>query len=219
MWKTIYNRDVDEVAWVSLTQTSSVASWFQTKEAYDFFDGLSSLEAFACGVENDGQLKGVVVGYVQKDGGIIKRFFSRRVIVLGGPLLANDISEDELTLLLRGLVERVGKKAIFIEFRNFSDYNRWRKTFEKCGFHYQPHYDIHVDTTSMEVVDAHLGKSRKRDIRVSMRDGASVVMHPSLSQVHDYYGILKTLYETKVKTPLFPLEFFERLSTLDSAAV
>ena len=33
MWKTIYNRDVDEVAWASLAQTSSVANWFQTKEA------------------------------------------------------------------------------------------------------------------------------------------------------------------------------------------
>lgn len=218
MWKTIYNRDVDEVAWSNLAQASSVASWFQTKEAFDFFDGLSFLETFACGVENDGQLKGVVVVYIQKDGGKIKRFFSRRAIVLGGPLLANDISEDELTLLLHGMVERIGKKAIFIEFRNFSDYSRWRKTFEKCGFHYQPHYDIHVDTTSLEVVNAHLGKSRKRDIRVSMRDGASVVTRPSLLQVREYYGILKTLYETKVKTPLFPLEFFEKLSTLDSAA-
>ena len=218
MWKTIYNQHIDEVAWASLAQSSSVASWFQTKEAYDFFDDLSFLEAFTCGLENDGILKGVVVGYIQKDGGIIKRFFSRRAVVLGGPLLANDISEDELTLLLHGLVERVGKKAIFIEFRNFSDYSRWRKTFEKCGFHYQPHYDIHVDTTSFEVVDAHLGKSRKRDIRVSMRDGASVVTHPSLSQVREYYGVLKTLYETKVKTPLFPFEFFEKLSALDSAA-
>ena len=197
---------------------SPVATWFQTQEAFAFFSSLSFLEAFACGVENDGKLKGVVVGYIQKDGDKIKRFFSRRAIVLGGPLLADDISEDELTLLLHGMGERIGKKAIFIEFRNFSDYSRWRKTFEQCGFHYQPHYDIHVDTTSLEVVDAHLGKSRKRDIRVSMRDGASVVTHPSLSQVREYYGILKTLYETKVKTPLFPLEFFERLSALDSAA-
>jgi len=204
--------------WDALIKDSPVATWFQTRKAFGFFDSLSFLEAFAFGVKNNGKLKGVVVGYIQKDGGWIKRFFSRRAIVLGGPLLANGISEDELTLLLHGLVERVGKKAIFIEFRNFSDYSHWRKTFEQCGFRYQPHYDIHVDTTSLEVVDAHLGKSRKRDIRVSMRDGASVVTHPSLSQVREYYDILKTLYETKVKTPLFPLDFFERLLALDSAA-
>ncbi len=218
MWRFVDNREVDEMAWARLAQTSSVANWFQTKKAYDFFDSLSFLDAFVCGVENDGILKGVVVGYIQKDGGRIKQFFSRRAIILGGPLLADDISEDELTLLLQGLVERVGKKTIFIEFRNFSNYSRWRKTFEQCGFQYQPHYDIHVDTTSLEVVDAHLGKSRKRDIRVSMRDGVSVVTRPSISQVREYYGILKTLYETKVKTPLFPLEFFEKLSALNNAA-
>ena len=88
MWRIVDNRDVDEVAWANLAQASSVASWFQTKEAYDFFDDLSFLDAFTCGVENDGILKGVVVGYIQKDGGKIKRFFSRRAIVLGGPLLA-----------------------------------------------------------------------------------------------------------------------------------
>lgn len=214
----VEDNHIGSKAWTDLVKASPVANWFQTQEAFGFFDGLSFLEAFAFAIEANGRLRGLVTGYIQKDGGEIKRFFSRRVIVLGGPLLANDISEDELTLLLHGLVERVGKKAIFIEFRNFSDYSRWRKTFEKCGFQYQPHYDIHVDTTSLEVVDAHLGKSRKRDIRVSMRDGASVVTHPSLSQVREYYGILKSLYETKVKTPLFPLEFFERLLALDSAA-
>ncbi len=214
----VEGKHIDPKAWADLVKASPVASWFQTQEAYAFFECLSFLEAFAFAVEEDGRLKGLVTGYIQKDGGCLKQFLSRRAIVLGGPLLTDDILEDELISLLHVLAERVGKKAIFIEFRNFSDYSRWRKTFEQCGFRYQPHYDIHVDTTSLEVVDAHLGKSRKRDIRVSMRDGASVVMHPSLSQIHEYYGILKALYETKVKTPLFPLEFFEKLSALDTSA-
>lgn len=216
--KIVEGKHIDLKAWRDLVKVSSVSNWFQTQEAYSFFDSLSFLEAFAFAVEENGRLKGLVTGYIQKDGGHLKQFLSRRAIVLGGPLLADDITEDELTLLLQGLVERVVKRAIYVEFRNFSDYSRWRKTFERCGYQYQPHYDIHVDTTSLEVVDAHLGKSRKRDIRVSMRDGAFVVTHPSLMQVREYYGILKALYETKVKTPLFPLEFFEKLSALDTAA-
>lgn len=209
---------IDSQNWLNLEKRSPVATWFQTQEAYAFFDSLSFLEAFAYAVEADGRLKGVVVGYIQKDGGKIKRFISRRAIVLGGPLLADDISDEELSLLLSTLKERAGKKAIFVETRNFNDYSRWRPIFEKNGFQYQPHYDIHVDTTSLDVVNEHLGKSRKRDIRVSMRDGASAVARPTLAQVHELYGILKNLYETKVKTPFFPLEFFERLLALDSSA-
>ena len=209
---------IDSQAWSNLVKSSPVATWFQTQEAYEFFDGLSFLEAFAYSVEVDGQLKGVVVGYIQKDGGKIKRFFSRRAIVLGGPLLADDIADEELSLLLGTLNNRVGRQAIFVETRNFNDYSRWRTVFQKCGFQYQPHFDIHVDTTSLDVVNEHLGKSRKRDIRVSVRDGASVIANPTLAQVNELYGILKTLYETKVKTPLFPVEFFERLYALDSSA-
>lgn len=200
--------------WSSLVKSSPVVTWFQTQEAYVFFDSLLFLEAFAYAVKADGQLKGLVTGYIQKDGGKIKQFFSRRAIVLGGPLLADDISDEELSLLLNTLKERAGKKVIFVETRNFNDYSRWRTIFEKSGFQYQPHYDIHVDTTSLDVVNEHLGKSRKRDIRVSMRDGASAITHPTLSQVHEFYDILKNLYETKVKTPLFPFEFFERLYAL-----
>ena len=203
--------------WSNLAKNSPVATWFQTQEAYAFFDSLSFLEAFAYAVESEGRLRGLVTGYIQKDGGRVKRFFSRRAVIFGGPLLADDISDEELTLLLCSLKEKIGKKVIFVETRNFNDYSCWRTTFEKCGFRYQQHYDIHVDTTSLDVVNEHLGKSRKRDIRVSMRDGASVITHPTLPQVHEFYGILKNLYETKVKTPLFPVEFFERLCGLGSS--
>lgn len=218
MWKIVDNRDINEVAWASLTQSSFVASWFQTKEAFDFFDGLSFLEAFACGVENNGQLKGVVVGYIQKDGGKIKRFFSRRAIILGGPLLADDIEKDGLSLLLNTVKSRLGKKAIYIETRNFNDYSRWEKVFLVNGFDSYPHYDIHVNTTSKEQIDQSLGKSRKRDIRVSFRDGATVITQPSIEQIRSYYEVLDGLYKYKVKTPLFPLEFFEKLATIDNSA-
>lgn len=218
MPKIIDILDIDDLAWGDLAKASSVATWFQTKEAYGFYESLSFLEAFALGVENDGKLKGVVVGFVQKDGGKIKQFLSRRAIVNGGPMLADDITEEELTLLLNALKSRLKHKAIYVETRNFNDYGCWRETFERCGFDYEPHYDIWVDTTNMDVVNENLGKSRKRDIRVSMRDGATLVTTPSIEQVRAYYLILSDLYQTKVKTPLFPLEFFEKLYGLSSSA-
>lgn len=209
---------IDIKAWTDLVSRSPVATWFQTHEAYTFFGSLSFLEAFAYAVEEEGRLKGVVVGYIQKDGGKLMRFFSRRAIIYGGPLLADDISDEALTLLLQRLKKHVKNKAIYVETRNFNDYSRWRTVFEDCGFQYQPHYDIHVNTSSLDVVNENLGKSRKRDIRVSLRDGATMVVHPTMAQIHEYYDVLKHLYTTKVKTPLFPIEFFERLSALNSSA-
>ena len=218
MPRIIEAHDIDRLAWDGLAKTSSVSTWFQTPEAYAFFGSLSFLEAFALGVESDGRLKGLAVGFVQKDGGKLKQYFSRRAIINGGPLLSDDITEEELSILLNALKSRLKRKAIYVEARNFNDYSPWRSVFEKCGFAYEAHYDIWVDTTDMNVVNDHLGKSRKRDIRVSLRDGATLVTQPTMEQVKDYYLILSDLYKNKVKTPLFPFEFFEKLHQLPSSA-
>lgn len=215
--RIVEGENIDPEAWAELVKYSPVATWFQTREAFAFYSSLTFLQTFAYAVEVDGRLKGLVVGYIQKDGGKLKQFFSRRAIVWGGALLEENIPEEAFVLLLQGLKDKVGKDVIYIELRNFNDYSRWRRALEYCGFHYEPHYDIHVDTTSMDVVHEHMGKSRKRDVRVSMRDGAKVVEHPISSQIREFYGILNKLYNTKIKTPLFPFEFFERLSEIDTS--
>lgn len=214
MLKIVDVQEINEKGWAELVKKSSVANWFQTPEAYRFFVSVSSLEAFCVAVENHGRLKGVVVGYVQKDGGWLKQFFSRRAIIVGGPLLADDISNEELTVLLNALKQKLKRKSIYIETRNFNNYSRWNAVFERCGYEYEPHYDIWVDTCNIEVVNEKLGKSRKRDIRVSQRDGASIVANPTLEQVDAYYLILRNLYKNKVKTPLFPLDYFHKLYQL-----
>ena len=53
---------IDVTAWEELIAQSSTANFFQTKECYDFYSGLSFLEAFVFGVTENGCLKGIVVG-------------------------------------------------------------------------------------------------------------------------------------------------------------
>lgn len=209
--KIVEGNNIDINAWKDLTKHSSVATWFQTQEAFAFFESLSFIESFAYAVETEGQLKGVVVGYIQKDGGKIKQFFSKRAIILGGPLLANDITDEELTFLLQGLIKRIKKKTIYVETRNFVDFSCWRTTIEMCGFKYEPHLNFHVDTESVDIAQANVGKHRWRYIRISLRDGAGLIENPTISQLEAFYAILQDLYRTKVKTPLFPYEFFEML--------
>lgn len=206
---------IDEEQWKTLMEMSSVASFFQSKECYTFYDSLSFLNAFALGVQERGLLKGVIVGYVQKDGGRLKQFFSRRAIINGGPLLADDISDEAVKMLLEGCVSLLKNKAIYIESRNYNDYSRWKALFQKFGFRYEPHFNFHVDTSSNELVELNLGKSRKRDIRTSLRDGASIVENPTEEEIKELYGLLTDLYRKKVKTPLFPFVFFQKLYASD----
>jgi hypothetical protein len=205
-------QDIDKKAWRQLVKESPTASFFQTETCFCFYETLSFLTPFVFALEN-GNLKGVIVGYIQKDPSILKHFFSRRAIILGGVLLAADITETELSCLLCECRRQLARKAIYIELRNYSDFSPWKQAFEKNGFQYIQHLNFHIDTSTDEVVMGNLGKSRKRDIRTSLRDGASVIECPTIDDVKAFFGILDNLYKTKVKTPLFPFEFFEKLYT------
>jgi lipid II:glycine glycyltransferase (peptidoglycan interpeptide bridge formation enzyme) len=212
MIKILTYHEIDIQQWNELVQSSPTATWFQTKEAYEFYASNSKeMIPFAFGVEREGELRAAIVGYVTKERSTLKQFFTRRAIIIGGPLLAEDTTETDVEQLLRMMVSELKSQAIYIETRNFHDYSKWRHVFEQCGFTYQPHLNFHVDTSSVEIVDKNLGKSRKRDIRTTIRDGVTPVLEPTIEQVCEYYAILKDLYTTKVKTPLFGWHFFEQL--------
>lgn len=215
--RIIEGEHIDPVLWSDLVKQSPLATWFQTQEAYAFFDDLSFLEAFAIAVESEGRLKGLVAGYIQKDGGKIKQFFSRRAIVVGGPLLSDEITDEELSFLLSALIKKLQRKAIFIETRNFNDYSRWHSVFEQSRFDYEPHYDVQVDTSSMELVNSKLDRNRRRNIKKALDNGVVIDEKPSAEDLKLLYSMLEELYTTKVKTPLFPFEFFEKLRNISSS--
>ena len=229
-----YNQ-IDPQQWSELVQSSPTATWFQTEEAYRFYQSVSGMQAFAYGVAEEGRLAGVIVGYTTQSANAIQQYFTKRAIIYGGPLLAEDISDEALGALLSAiapasrLIAPASRliassphrliassphrliKPIYIETRNFHDYSKWRNIFETNGFAYQTHLNFHVDTTSLDQVQLRIGKHRWRYIRLSMRDGAQIVAHPTLEQVRAFYTILQGLYRTKVRTPLWSWDFFERL--------
>ena len=235
MIKQLTYSDINPQQWQALVEQSPYATWFQTPEAYEFYASLpEEMTPFAFGVEEyegdeamrrsgdeaKGRLVGVIVGYTTQENNPIKQLLTCRSIIIGGPLLDEHISDEALSALLGAVAPASSliassphrlTKPIYIESRNFHDYSKWRNLFEAKGFAYQPHLNFHVDTSSVEVVDKNLGKSRKRDIRTTIREGVTPVMQPTIEQVREYYQILHTLYTTKVKTPLFSWHFFEQL--------
>ena len=225
--KILFDNDIDRIAWSALVETCATGTWFQTPEAYDFFASQPGLfKPFVLAIMSDPAgaqtqrtpLRGVCAGYVTVEKNAAKQFLTRRAIIVGGPAIANDATSEEVQFLMEAVRKQlvIGNWSlinapIYIETRNFNDYSKWRGAFEAAGFAYQSHLNFHVDTSSVEVVEANLGKNRKRDIKTSFRDGAVIIDQPTISQIREYYAILENLYRSKVKTPLFPLSFFEAL--------
>lgn len=211
MIKLLTYHEIDPQQWSELVQSSPTATWFQTNEAYRFYQSVSGMQAFAYGVAEEGRLVGVIVGFTTQSTNAIQQYFTKRAIIYGGPLLDVYISNNVLSTLLKTVVQNIALNPIYIETRNFNDYSQWKEIFNINGFNYQKHLDYLINTTSIELAQSNIGKHRWRYIRLSMRDGAQIVEHPTIEQVRAFYSILQDLYRTKVKTPLWSWEFFERL--------
>jgi len=203
---------IDRTQWEELVVQSPTASFFQTPECYEFYSTFSFLTPFVFGVTENDKLAGILSGYVTSDGNIIKQYLSRRAIVGGGVLLDTGISEKALKLLLTTATEALKRKAIYLEIRNYTNYSKYKTTFDAEGFTYTPHLNFHVSTPNVEMALKNLSTTRRREIKLSVKAGAVWSETTDLNDIRTYYAILHDLYKNKVKTPLFPIEFFETLA-------
>lgn len=195
-------------------------------------------------------LRALCCGYVTVEKNSIKQFFTRRAIIIGGPALADDATEEEVTALLEAVKKKAGQKVaslrlppkgkrataqkpanresflsglsslllgrdgvgsspIYIETRNFNSYERWKSAFEKAGFEYQPHLNFHVDCTNADEMWIRMSETRRKQIRRAQRADVTISNAQSEEEICEWYAILKRMYKTRVKTPLFPVSFFE----------
>ena len=161
---------------------------------------------------NERTLRAVCVGYVTREKGCLKQYFTRRAIILGGPVLADDITEGDVSELMCAVRKQlvIGNwllvnAPIYVETRNFEDYSQWREAFEAAGFSYKKHLNFHVDCTDEEVMWERLSENRRRQLKKSAAISELAI---SELEIKEWYGILERLYKTKVKTPLWPVEFF-----------
>lgn len=235
MIRVLTYKEIDRGEWSRLVQTSATGTWFQTPEAYEFFESMPELFApYAFGVvskpksdlglNNEETLRGVCVGYVTVERNPIKQYFTRRAIIIGGPCLADDCTAEEVDALMNAVknlpslhgrdVERL-PSPIYIETRNFNDYSKWKGAFEKAGFEYKKHLNFHVDCTDKEKMWERLSENRKRQVRHVNGDFKFKIsnlrfdnLSVSEQDVREWYKILSELYRKKVKTPLWPVEFF-----------
>ena len=211
-------KEIDREEWNALVKASATGTWFQTPEAYEFFASMPKLfKPFVVGVICDPagaqtKLRGVCIGYVTVEKSAVKQWLTRRAIIIGGPRLADDCANEEVSLLLSTLRQQLSTGAnapIYIESRNFNDYSRWKDAFASAGFDYKAHLNFHVDCRDKEAMWERMSENRRRQVRKAQAT-VECLTNEGISEleVREWYEILRMLYRTKVKTPLWPVEFF-----------
>jgi len=209
--KQLKNKEIDREKWMQLLQKSSFSTPFQTPEYYDLFNSVEGYSADVFATEEEGEYKSLVVVTIQKEKGV-KGHFSKRGIIYGGILIAN--AEDGiLEPLLNEVKSYYKKKLIYLEIRNNYDYSSFIPEFEKSGYLYEKHLNVQLNIKNVSVEDILSGMkyNRRREIRLSYKEGATVRLAENEEEVKEVYAILEDLYVNRVKLPLGPYDYFLNL--------
>lgn len=200
------NQFVDKNNWRRLLSENNFSSPFQSPSFYDFFNCLDDFSADVFAVEEDGALSSLVVVTIQKEKGI-KGYFSRRGIIYGGPLV-RDENDGSLQFLLKSVIKHYSGKLIYLETRNYFNYNTLKPSFKASGFDYIPWLNFHFDVLPPNEMLKAMSSSRARQIKKAIKQGVYWKEAQTEGDVLEFYTILEDLYINKIKKPLFPKRFF-----------
>lgn len=203
---------INRKKWEILLENSEFASPFQTPQYYAFLKETNYTDGvvFSCTV--GGELKVLMVITLMQEPGI-KKYFSKRGIIFGGPVLSDDVSNTELAFFLKEVSKKLKGNAIYLETRNFFSYFDYKEAFRQSGWFYEPYLNFQQSLHDIEK-DKILSKfkyNKRRQIKLSLKNGATYHLCNSEAEVAKIYNILEELYKTRVKVPLPPLSFFTKL--------
>ncbi|MCB0651090.1 MAG: hypothetical protein KDC85_07420 [Saprospiraceae bacterium] len=181
-------------------------------QSADFFSLSDAVDEFApilmLAINENFEISGSLLGVFQSNGKGVKSWLSRRLIVLGGPLIKDTNDNDTLCPLLDGLMNHASGRAIFIEFRNLFDLSQMQESFQSHGFQFQPYLNFLVKLDNESAVLKRMQGNKRRQITKSITSGARIKEAESASEVKAFYQILKKLYEEKVKKPIPGIDLF-----------
>ena len=200
---------IDEKEWCSFVRQHPEGNFFQTPKFYRYIAKLPGFHPVVIAAFSEqGCILGVLVGMIQSEKGFIKSKFSSRLIVRGGPLIIQ--SNPEITeQLLDLLIEKYGRRCIYFEFRNLHPLNDRKDYFLKNRFVFTEYLDVVIDVGKFRQSAQKLSSGKKRQIKKSLENKATIIENATIEQVRKFYEILKDLYKRKVKKPLPGWIFFE----------
>ncbi len=210
--------------WKNFVNSHPGGNIYQCPEMFDFYLRINKYEPIKIfHIDKSGNVDGVLLGAIIYEKNKLVKLFSSRAVVFGGPLIS-DKAIDIANILDRLLVELIRitrKKALFIQLRNFFDWEEYLPVFEKFGFSWidRLNYIIRIQYSESSIQNPgsiNLSATRRRQIKKALANGAEIIEPQSIEQVREFYNILYKLYRYKVRKPLPDWSFFKSFYDLAS---
>jgi lipid II:glycine glycyltransferase (peptidoglycan interpeptide bridge formation enzyme) len=197
--------------WDNFIENHPNGTVFQSHSMYLLFQNTKKFKPVIIMATNNNKITGVLLAVIIKEYSSAIGFFTSRTVVYGGPLIDPSIKNKQQFLdgMLKELIHQVKNKSIFIQFRNFFDWNEQKQVFINNGFNNLERLNLLVDTSSDNIIRNRMSNSKLRQVKKALKEGAEIIHPESIEQVNEFYDILYYLYKYKVKKPLPDRSFFE----------
>ncbi len=198
-------------------------SFFQSQIYYDLLNGVPGVKPFIFReLEADGSIAGQFIGaFIQSGNKLTKRFTSRILLIDEPHVFTHEvekISDDLYKQLLD--INKQFKDCIYTEIRFLQHRPLFFNFSQIPHCEYNPYLNIVVDTTQdEEQLFRNLSESKRRQVKLSLKEGAYIKCATNESEIRTFYNILLNLYRKKVRKPIYPLEFFLRFFNRKDAGV
>jgi len=178
-------------------------------QSTDYLKALSGLSGFKSLISySKSRPDTFFLGTRIQEGNGIKAFFSKRIIVYAD--FSSFHNNEDAMELIKTFVNEQARKAIYIEIRNLSSPSVFIPDLNKLGFSYHPHLNafIPIENKSVEEVMNVFTYNRKRECKLSLKEGTLYEEASNEIDVKALYSILANLYKNKVKLPLPSYDYF-----------
>jgi FemAB family len=171
-----------------------IMSFFQSQIYYDLLNGVPGVKPFIYKeMEADGTTAGQFIGaFIQSGNKLTKRFTSRILLIDEPTVFSHDVekvSDDLYRQLLD--IDKQFKNCIYTEIRFLQHHPLFFSFSQIPHCEYNPYLNIVVDTTKTEEqLFQNISESKRRQVKMSLKAGATIKCATTEEEVKTFYNIL-----------------------------
>jgi serine/alanine adding enzyme len=206
-FKIILGKEININKWSDFVINNESGNIFQTPEMFEVFRGTKNYKPEVIAVvDSKDDIQGILVIASQKEYSGLAGNFTTRATVWGGPVISNQLSIENrkkvLNQILQSECELIGRKNIYVQHRNLMDMTTYQDVYQSNEFTYFGHLNLINDLTLGEDgLWNCFDKKRKTAIRKAEKEGVTVKIASTESQIKEIYGIYRDTYK-HAKIPL-----------------
>jgi serine/alanine adding enzyme len=200
---------IDKLEWSNFVINHPKGNIFQTPQMYEVYKYTKNYEPLFVSVTNEkGLIIAILLAVVQKEFYGPFSLFTARSVIFGAPLV-NYNNQELLDIILKEYNKLVKGKAIYSQFRNFSEQlDNQKQIFINNGYKFENHLNIKID---LKIGVTSLWKETKRNrkdgIHKALKQGFIFEVKDKLDSVDYFYYLFEDLYR-KNRIPYPDKSFF-----------